>query len=362
LNGRRPSVAFRVDAGVEIGLGHLTRCATLADALSRRGAAITFVCRQIPPHMLELLAERGHLCEVLASGSDQDAPEELAHSNWLGTSQATDASDTAAALGQPADWLVVDHYGLDARWEVIARSAARRVLVIDDLADRSHDADALLDQNLYPDFPTRYDTLVREECALFLGPRYALLRPEFASLRESTPCRNGVVRRLLVLLGGVDSANFTETAVRAIYELRRGSLRVDVVVGATHPALDTIRALCAEFGYECHIQSRDVARLMAAADLTVGAAGATSWERCCLGLPAVGVTLAANQVPIAEALAAAGAIVNLGDARRLTVGTVAQALGQLILEPGRIMAMSVAARAVTDGHGTDRVCDYMLPA
>lgn len=134
------------------------RCLTLADALKQRGAQIRFVSRQMPKHLRDMLREKSHECTPLNSRSNEEAADDLPHSHWLGTSQAADAQKTLQALSaQTWDWLVVDHYALDARWESALRGMVRRILVIDDLADRVHDCDVLLDQNLYEDMDTRRD-------------------------------------------------------------------------------------------------------------------------------------------------------------------------------------------------------------
>lgn len=346
-----------------MGLGHVMRCLALADALHAKGASIAFVTGRIPMGVQSIIAEHGYTSHLLPTGSLADNGDSLAHSHWLGRTQLSDAQQTISALsGTPCDWIIVDHYALDAEWEKAARSVANRVMAIDDLADRNHDADVLLDQNCYRGLETRYNGRVREECVLLLGPTYALLRPEFASLRDATPTRDGTVRRILVLLGGVDATNVTETVVRAIASLGSAAPAVDVVIGGEHPERARIVALCAEFGFECHVQTNEVARLMAAADLAVGATGATSWERCCLGLPTIGVSLAANQAPIAEALEMRGAILNLGDAAVLSVKDIAAAIESLLSDPRRVADMSTAARKVVDGSGAERVSQHLLAA
>jgi UDP-2,4-diacetamido-2,4,6-trideoxy-beta-L-altropyranose hydrolase len=363
LNASSFRVAFRVDAGMEMGLGHVMRCLALADALHAKGASITFVSGRVPKGVQSMIAERGYDLHLLSAASLADNGDSLAHSHWLGRSQLSDAEETVSALsGTPCDWLIVDHYALDAKWEALSRAVANRVMAIDDLADRHHDADVLLDQNCYRGLETRYNGRVRDECVLLLGPTYALLRPEFARLRDATPSRDGVVRRILVLLGGVDPSNVTETVVRAIASLGPAAPAVDVVIGGEHPARVRIQALCAEFRFGYYVQTNEIARLMAAADLAVGATGATSWERCCLGLPTIGMTLAANQAPIAEALAMRGAILNLGDAAALSVNDIAAAIERLLGDPRRVAAMSTAAREVVDGSGAERVCHHLLAA
>jgi len=198
-------VAFRVDATSQIGTGHFMRCLTLADALRQRGAWIRFVSRGLPDHLQDMLTARDMGFAPLNDAVTAQAPDDLAHSNWLGTSQVQDAGDSAEALADREwDWLIVDHYALDARWESAMRDSAGKIMAIDDLADRKHDCDVLLDQNYYRDMQTRYGGKVPEHCRVLLGPRYALLREEFRELRAQVKPRTGEVKRILMFFGGVD--------------------------------------------------------------------------------------------------------------------------------------------------------------
>src|SRR5262245_42870234 len=301
------SVAFRVDSSQQTGIGHLMRCLTLADGLRGQGAHTRFVCRHLPSHLADILREHGHECVPLARpATPLDA--DVGHAAWLGTGQAADAAETIDALADRSwDWIVVDHYALDARWEHTLQAGARHVLAIDDLADRLHDCDILLDQNFYADKDTRYAGKVPVACALLLGPRFALLREQFRQSREHVAPRTGPVRRLLVCYGGVDAENHTGRAIEALAKLN-GSLQVDVVIGANHAGRAHIEDACARLGYACHVQSRHMAQLMAAADLSIGAGGSTTWERCSVGLPSIVFGLALNQQKLIRDSAAEGFI------------------------------------------------------
>jgi len=289
-------IAFRTDATIQIGTGHFMRCLTLADALKQRGAQIRFVSRDLPLHLRDMLAAKGIEFVPLESNVTSSVTGDLAHSYWLGASQEQDAQATVQALSDRSwDWLVVDHYALDARWERALRGTVRQIMVIDDIADRQHDCDVLLDQNYYADMQIRYTGKVPERCKLLLGPRYALLRDEFRKLREQVKPRTGPIKRILVFFGGVDADNYTGRAIEALSEIGIYGLHVDVVIGAQHPRLAAIEMACTANGYVCHVQTSHMAELMAAADLGIGAGGSATWERCCLGLPALAFCTADNQ-------------------------------------------------------------------
>ena len=174
-------VVFRADASVTIGTGHVMRCLTLAEALRKAGAEVAFVCRELDGNLAGLIEARGFDVHVLPPLEPPTDPLTWTAAHWH-----EDAAQTASFLKTRADWLVVDHFALEHRWEKEMREHANRLMVIDDLADRVHDCDLLLDQN-YLQEPARYDTLVPAHCRKLLGPAYALLRDEFRRAREAWP-------------------------------------------------------------------------------------------------------------------------------------------------------------------------------
>jgi len=273
------------------------RCLTLANALAGKGVGVSFICREHDGNLCDLIEEQGFTVYHLPapeSGFEADATP--AHAAWLGAAWQEDARQTGAiirTLGVKPTWLVVDHYGLDYCWEEVLKSWVGRIFVIDDLADRAHDCDLLLDQNLFADMQTRYAGKVPADCRLLLGPEYALLQPIYAELHDRIPPREGPVRRILVSFGGADRDNLTGRALAAFLSLNRPDIEVDVVISGSSPYVHEIRdQVAGHDNIHLHSNLPTLAPLMARADLAIGAAGTTSWERVCLGLPALVVTLA----------------------------------------------------------------------
>jgi len=291
-------VAFRVDASVLTGSGHVMRCLTLAEELRQAGADVGFITRSHEGNLSSLIQNK----ELKLYQLPLDRQNHLEYTagskyaTWLGTTQQADAADTVAILKdlQP-DWLIVDHYAIDETWEKLVRPYVKKIMVIDDLADRQHDCDVLLDQNYYTDMDTRYIGKVPEHCRLLLGPRYALLRDEFRQLRDQVKPRTGPVKRIMVFFGGVDADNYTGSTIDVLVSLGMKELHVDVVVGKQHPYREQIESICLQHNFGCHVQTSHMADLMAAADLSVGAGGSAIWERCCLGLPTIAFCTADNQ-------------------------------------------------------------------
>jgi UDP-2,4-diacetamido-2,4,6-trideoxy-beta-L-altropyranose hydrolase len=267
----------------------------------------------------------------------------------------------------PVDWLVLDHYRLDARWEKALRPMARKIMVIDDLADRPHACDLLLDQNLYRAPGQRYSGKVPAECRQLLGPEFALLRPEFRRARETRESRAAQIprarpsRRLFVFFGGSDPGDETSKALAALAHLGPEGADADVVVGSSNPHRHKVEAACAALGgVRFHCQVGNMAELMAEADVALGAGGTTTWERCCLGLPALVAVLADNQAELADTADESGVAVNLGRGENLRPEDYVRALRALT--PERAQAMETRCRALVDGLGCARVATTIMGA
>ncbi|WP_075792944.1 UDP-2,4-diacetamido-2,4,6-trideoxy-beta-L-altropyranose hydrolase [Massilia putida] len=350
---------FRVDASVSIGSGHIMRCLTLATALRARGVSCHFVSRKHDGHLIELVRQRGFEVTALVAGHaappDDDGP---VHASWLGCTWESDAERTRAlAVTMKPDWIVLDHYALDERWERFVSVAGTRLLVIDDLADRTHACDLLVDQNLGR-AAAHYSALVPDGCSVLAGPAYALLRPEFARLRPvSLARRNGAtLRHILVNMGGVDQPNATGAVLAALCASDLPpDCRISVVMGMQAPWIAEVQAFATRMSWatEVLVNISDMAERMADSDMAIGAAGSTSWERCCLGLPTLMVILAANQESSAAALDDVGAALLLGH-----VGDIPRRLPAAltdVMQPDRLRQISDAASALVDGHGVERL-------
>jgi len=336
-------VFFRVDASVQLGSGHLMRCVTLAHELKNYGVVTHFICGDQIGNLNDWLQSQGMTVTVICSTPVLNV--------------ISDAEQTIIALNKvEPDWLVVDHYGLDFEWEKILRPYVLRIMVIDDHTGRIHDCDALLDQNYAVDASQLYSGLVPESCQMLIGPSFALLRKEFIELRPMVGRRESIESILLFFTGGDDQGE-TLKAMRGV-EIYGKIQRVDVVVGRSNPQNDTIKNYCEVMAWGYHCQVDYMGKLIAQADLVIGAGGASNWERCLLGVPSLVAILAENQAMIAQALDQAGAVVNLGWANTLTPDDYAEALSGL--DTHRLSEMSFKALKLVDGVGATRVVDAML--
>ncbi len=358
-------IVFRTDSSLAIGTGHMVRCLTLADKLRSTGADVAFVSRNLPGNVIETVSRRGFRVHVLPYEGDEIARDirRSEYERWLTVESSHDAAQTLSVLANEeigADWLVVDHYALDRSWHKAMRAVVGQIMVIDDIANREHDCNILLDQNLYSDPMGRYDGLIPAECQAMLGPGFALLRPQFADVYDHVKRSFGNVTRLLVFFGGSDATNETMKALAALDTLDRRDLQVDVVVGRVNPYREDIWEWCVERANAIfHENVTDMAGLMLQADLAIGAGGTTTWERCCLGLPSVLIAVADNQVAIAEEADRAGLAAYLGHSGEVTIEDIARAVTSLVDDHDRLREMSNRARQLVDGLGAERVITAM---
>ncbi|MEC5424228.1 UDP-2,4-diacetamido-2,4,6-trideoxy-beta-L-altropyranose hydrolase [Virgibacillus sp. C22-A2] len=340
------NICIRTDSSVEIGSGHVMRCLVLAEDLRRNQCKVTFICRELPGNLIKNIEAHGF--KVLSLSFPETAGEGGGLKGWLKSNWDTDAEQTIETLRdqQSINWFIVDHYALDRRWEHSIKPRVNSLMVIDDLADRPHDCDLLLDQNLYRDMKGRYQKLVPEHATVLTGPKYLLLRQEFRNRRHvKRSCSN--VNRILISFGGSDPTNETMKALKAINSLKRPEIAVDVVVGYSNQSYPAIREFCKKMPQtDIHYQIDYLAELMAKADLAIGAGGSTTWERCYMGLPAVTVETAENQSEILSFLSELGAVYHLGKSREVQEDDLAIHLQRLLNSSKRFKDMRKATKFI----------------
>ncbi|WP_421304556.1 UDP-2,4-diacetamido-2,4,6-trideoxy-beta-L-altropyranose hydrolase [Aeromonas veronii] len=326
-------VAFRLDAGAEIGLGHLMRCLAIADRLKTAGAECHFLCHQLPAHLLPLLQSHQHhpLC----------------------------ALDDAGPLPTlRPEWLVCDHYQIDRQIEQTLAIHCGQLLVIDDLADRPHHGQLLLDQG-----PLRstadYQSLAPADCRLLLGTDYALLRPAYRQLARQKVSQ---WQRGLICFGGADPAGACLITLNSLARQPWArTIRWTLVAGGANPfwpELEQRVAELADLDLVLLRQSDQMADLMSRHDFAIGAAGGMTWERACLGLPTLAVPIVDNQQFNDEVIA------RFQLAERLTLSELAeperlmQALQRLELQADNYRCRG---QQQVDGLGLDRLTAWLLP-
>jgi UDP-2,4-diacetamido-2,4,6-trideoxy-beta-L-altropyranose hydrolase len=335
---------LRADADTRQGTGHVMRCLALAQAWQDAGGRAA------------LVGDVGGLAARLAA---EGIPNEPVGATPGGTEDATRTAAAARRLG--ADWVVLDGYHFTATFQAALKDARLRVLALDDCGHAGpYHADVVLNQNLGAPEDGYHDRA--RYTRLLLGPRYALLRREFWPWRTWQRPAAGVVRKVLVTLGGADAANVTTRVLDSLRLLDGADLEVRVVVGAANPhaeALEAAAAAASPVPVRLLRQVTDMAELLRWADVAVTAGGSTCWELAFLGLPAVVLVVADNQRPVAEGLAGAGAAVNLGWFADIEPRRLADELARLLTSAPLRDQMSRCGQTLVDGWGGARVVRHL---
>ncbi len=343
-------IFFRVDSSVKIGTGHVMRCLTMAKRLQEKGAQVSFICRDLKGNINEMIQSQGFtLYELNTSGEDFD---------WK-----KDAEMTSHILQQQQkiNWLIIDHYDIDIKWESTLRADVQKIMVIDDLANRPHECDILLDYNFYIQAEKRYDGLVPPRTLKLLGQNYLTLRDEFIKARKNLNKNYDSINRLLISFGGTDETNETLKALKAVEQFSH-PLTVDVVVGATNEHQALIKDWCSKYQYvNYHSQVDDMATLMKHADVAIGAGGSSSYERCYLGLPTLVIETATNQRELIHSLQTYGVIHFLGEAKDVSEADITHTLQNMIKNKALIHDMSLRCLSLFEHDmNENKVINHLL--
>ena len=341
-------IVFRVDASLQIGTGHVMRCLALAAKLRKEVAEISFICRDLKGNLINYIKSHDFNVSILPYEHAENG-RYCAHSHWLETKWQIDA-DESVFYAKGADLLIVDHYAIDEKWEDILRPYVKRIMLFDDLADRRHNCDLLVDQNFYSNMEGRYQDLVPHYTELLLSPKYAMLRDEFLVARKNLNRRFDSVKNILIFFSGVDETNETGKTLEVLKDY---PANFTVVCGVSNQHMPAIKEFCEEHkNFKLEQAVNNMAELMVAADVAIGSGGTANWERACLGLPTLAWSIAENQTPILNALADFGAI-------KLThLARLVQDLENLT--PQKLQEMSIKTLDMVDGKGVQRVLFSVL--
>lgn len=366
------NIVFRVDAALHIGSGHVMRCLTLADELKKQGALCAFICRDLPGNLSQFIAQRGyavHLLPAVQSEFQSYENQQVPHGHWLGVKEELDADETEQILSsffdEQIDCLVIDHYALTRQWESCLRHMTNKIMVIDDLADRQHDCDILLDQTFGRE-DADYARLVPETAKLLLGSQYALIRNEFIEYRELSLGRHAQTKKvshIIITMGGVDKDNCSELVLNGIAKsLLPSDCQITVVLGEKAPHLASVQQKSAELPWQVNVKTNvnNMAELMTSCDFAIGAAGTTTWERCVLGLPSIVITTAKNQEKIARGLSQKGSHWYIGDQADLAAESISSVVNHMVIDHGARYVLSGISQTICDGKGTVRVAKELL--
>ena len=347
-NSHGQKIAIRVDASSQIGSGHAFRCLALADALSRRGVKPIFICGEIPKEYDSLIQKRGYQLYIFS----------LSKSDWQEDAAATEEILKGQGI---VDWLIVDNYSLDSRWERQMRPRGRRIMVVDDLANRPHDCDLIVDQNFGTE-AANYKELVPRNCHGLFGPKFALLRKEFADeRRESSTASVPDGEVVHVFFGTADLTNYTGRFSRLLAN-HFLKLKLEVVTGNFFRDSEELVLLGKTFNSRVnwHNNLDNMIPIMRRCSIAFGAPGITTWERACMGLPAAYLAVNKNQKRKLTRLEKMGLCAYLGAAEDISDEDFVGKFSGFIADEKKRMDMRKLSLSLVDGLGADRVASFLL--
>ncbi|WP_394128828.1 UDP-2,4-diacetamido-2,4,6-trideoxy-beta-L-altropyranose hydrolase [Shewanella maritima] len=362
-------VVIRVDASTTMGTGHVYRMLTLATRLQQSGHQVLFVSRKLNGNLFDIIKAQFELI-TLPSPKQHCQNAHNQHGDWLEVDYETEISEITSVLRQylnnlkinKFDWVVADHYAIDHTWHRAVKALTHAIMQVDDLADRKHECDLLLDQNFYSDSSVRYQQHVPAQCITLLGPEYALLRDDFLPYRQQLKPYSERInqKRVVLFFGGMDRDNETEKALLGLLGVHSDHI-FDVIIGQHNPHKDRLQALCdaEKSRVILHIQTKKVAAIFAEAFLYVGAVGATTWERCVLGLPAIVCSLALNQRQLSQDLHLINAHMYLGEHTKLSSAHYQDAFQRMISDKMALTLQSKLCMKLISGKGCQKVVSTM---
>lgn len=340
------------------------RCLTLADELKKHGSKTLFISRDLPGNNFKEIESRGHCLKILPRPKDyfEDNIKINSYEKWLGVTQEYDAEETKNVLGnEKFDWIVVDHYGLWEGWEVKMKNISEKIFVIDDLVERKHECNLLLNHTNLPGIKNKYKGLVSNNTKLLLGPKYLLLSPNFLKNKKRNPNDNVNIKRIFIYYGSTDQSNETGKALESLIILDRHDIIIDVVIGRNNLNIEKIKILVSKIkNAYLHVQLRNLAEIMAKADLALCAGGYTLWEQFFLGLPSLVTGIAENQVKPAIILDKMGCLTWLGLSENVCTEQIINKLQMLFNHPDLVLKQSKKNMNLVDGFGVERVARKMI--
>jgi len=333
----KKNLFIRVDASPEIGIGHIMRCLTLAQELKNNFDKIIFLTRKDSGDFTETIMKNEFEVIFIPTNNDSDIIKNIVTTN-----------------SENKNFLLIDHYDVDSNFESSLKNIFEKIFVIDDLANRKHDCDLLIDQNYYRDLNHRYKKLIQNDTITLLGSKYAIIRPEFRNINKKTIKKNSQIKKILVSFGGSDPTNECKKALDALCSIENNQFEIVAIVGIYNNKFERLKKLYEKYSnIKIYRHVNDLSQLMLNSDLFIGAGGTTTWERFYMGLPSIVTIISDDQKESIEFLSDMGHVINLGLAKNVTMKTYIQTLQKL--NSDLIYNMSLNNQKLVDGNGSNRI-------
>ena len=338
----KKNLFIRVDASPEIGIGHIMRCLTLAQELKNNFDKIIFLTQKNSSDFIETIMKNEFEVIFISANNDSDIIKNIVTTNSVNK-----------------NFLLIDHYNVDSNFESSLKNTFEKIFVIDDLANRKHDCDLLIDQNYYRDLNQRYEKLIQNDTIVLLGPKYAIIRPEFRTINKKAIKKNSQIKKILISFGGSDPTNECKKSLDALCSIENNQFEIVAIVGIYNNKFEQLKKLYEKYSnIKIYRHVNDLSLLMLNSDLFIGAGGTTTWERFYMGLPSIVTIISDDQKESTEFLSHMGHIINLGLAKNVTSKTYVQTLQKPNFD--LIYNMSINNQKLVDGNGSNRIKSQII--
>lgn len=354
-------IAFRVDSGTHIGTGHLMRCLTLAKKFHKKSHEVIFVSRDHEGSISNKISSTFGCTILPLDNKKKVSYNDNNYQSWLGVSIDQEISDSNAffkSFSSKFDYIVIDHYGLDSIYEKEMAKHCSKIVVIDDLMNRYHFADYIIDQNLSAE-QNRYEKLnTKLSCKYLMGPQYALLKDDFKKFRPIAFVEKKSINNILVFFGGMDISGECKKVVDA-FLLNDYPFNIHIILGQGHSDYSHISSAAAiNSKIKLYHFIDNMAEFMSKMDVAFGACGATSWERATLALPALTVVSADNQKLVSEALYINEMAIEVGSTTNTSVATWSNVFDHK-LDLNHLNIVAKKSFDLVDAQGTERILEIL---
>ncbi len=346
-------VAFRVDSSLEIGFGHISRCLNLANQLKEHGYKSIFVINSNNNLVTNLIKKNNHIVKNLKIKKNKSYANSRGFKSWLKHSWQDDAALTIKKIESFSILaLIVDHYALDYKWERKLRLLTDQIIVIDDLDNRKHDCNILVDHNYRTPSGDPYQQNLLRKSKKLIGLDYALIDPIYSKYKKQF--QNKKIKNILVSFGGADKYSLTELIIDNLSDKYFDNFKIKIVIGINNINEAIIKKKCRKFNnIKIYKAPKNLAKLLFNSDLVIGALGTSLWERMCVGVPSIVIASGEDQKLFAESLNKEGFIKLLGFADQINKVNVKSSLKRLLLKNYN-KSNIVQLQKHVDGNGVKR--------
>ncbi len=356
-------IFIRTDSSHKIGTGHVVRCINLANLLKSKYSDITFICRKLSGSISNRILSYGFkLIELPRQIKRNSEIQNIQNENvWLNVSYIKDVKETISVIKDyKVNWLIIDHYGIDFQWQKQIRKKVNRIMVIDDLANRIHDCDILLDQNYVNNINNRYSKKVPDNCNLLLGPKYALLSKDYKDSKTFSRNFKRSRRHILLFFGGSDSQNLTTRILNILLTIEQNLMSVNIVINKNNHQYDRLCKIIEDYNNVIiHTNLPSLSGLIKKSDFAIGSGGVNLLERCVYGLPSIVITTADNQKESSKSLNDIGAINLIGHYNEINDDIIIKSIMQVMSDIKVLSEQSIKAKNVMKNWNLEHLSQYL---